>query len=98
MPNVHLTSGINILWGRKIINIYFIKTIMCSQVTEKFSKNPHISSARPGGLKDCCRIKLRAPGFRLAYQVTDNMLIIAVVAAGKRERGSVCDPASGRMR
>ncbi|EBS5119658.1 type II toxin-antitoxin system RelE/ParE family toxin [Salmonella enterica subsp. enterica serovar Telelkebir] len=65
---------------------------------KKCSEKPHIPSAKPGGLKDCYRITLCAPGFRLAYQVTDNMLIIAVVAAGKRERGSVCDPASERMR
>lgn len=50
------------------------------------------------GLKDCYKIKLRASGFRLVYQVSDDMLIIAVVTVGKRERGNVYNLASERMR
>lgn len=50
------------------------------------------------GLKDCYKIKLRASGFRLVYQVIDDMLIIAVVAVGKRERCNVYNLASERMR
>ncbi|EKG5106944.1 type II toxin-antitoxin system RelE/ParE family toxin, partial [Escherichia coli] len=49
-------------------------------------------------LKDCYKIKLRASGFRLVYQVIDDMLIIAVVAVGKRERSHVYNLASERMR
>ncbi|END8581630.1 type II toxin-antitoxin system RelE/ParE family toxin, partial [Shigella sonnei] len=49
-------------------------------------------------LKDCYKIKLRASGFRLVYQVIDDMLIIAVVAVGKRERSNVYNLASERMR
>ena len=47
---------------------------------KKCSENPHIPSAKLRGLKDCYKIKLRASGFRLVYQVIDDMLIIAVVA------------------
>ena len=54
---------------------------------KKCSENPHIPSA-----------KLRASGFRLVYQVIDDMLIIAVVAVGKRERSNVYNLASERMR
>ena len=61
-------------------------------------KNPHIPSAKLRGLKDCYKIKLRASGFRLVYQVIDDMLIIAVVAVGKRERSNVYNLASERMR
>ncbi|WP_338296203.1 type II toxin-antitoxin system RelE family toxin, partial [Escherichia coli] len=46
-------------------------------------------SAKLRGLKDCYKIKLRASGFRLVYQVIDDILIIAVVAVGKRERSNV---------
>lgn len=56
---------------------------------KKCSENPHIASAKLRGLKDCYKIKLRASGFRLVYQVIDDMLIIAVVAVGKRERSHV---------
>ncbi|MEH4825453.1 type II toxin-antitoxin system RelE/ParE family toxin, partial [Escherichia coli] len=65
---------------------------------KKCSENPHIPSAKLRGLKDCYKIKLRASGFRLVYQVIDDMLIIAVVAVGKRERSHVYNLASERMR
>lgn len=48
--------------------------------------------------KGLLQIKLRASGFRLVYQVIDDMLIIAVVAVGKRERSNVYNLASERMR
>ena len=50
------------------------------------------------GLKDCYKIKLRTSGFRLLYPVVDDMLIIAVVAVGKRECGNVYNLTSERMR
>lgn len=68
---------------------------------KKCSDNPHIPSAKLRGLKDCYKIKLRASGFRLVYQVIDDMLIIAVVAVvavGKRERSNVYNLASERTR
>ncbi|HFL4355977.1 TPA: type II toxin-antitoxin system RelE/ParE family toxin [Escherichia coli] len=65
---------------------------------KKCSENPHIPSASLHGLKGCYKIKSRASGFRLFYQVIDDMLIIAVVAVGKRERSNVYNLASERMR
>src|SRR5699024_12250583 len=56
---------------------------------KKCSENPHIPSARLHGLKDCYKIKLRASGFRLVYQVFDEMLSIVFVAVGKPERDKV---------
>lgn len=65
---------------------------------KKCCENPHIPSAKLNGLKDCYKIKLRASGFRLVYQVLDNVLIIVVVAVGKRERNNVYNLASARMK
>lgn len=65
---------------------------------KKCSVNPHNPSAKLRGLKDCYKIKLRSSGFRLVYQVIDDVLIIAVVAVGKRERSEVYNLASERMR
>ncbi|MXF04470.1 type II toxin-antitoxin system RelE family toxin [Escherichia coli] len=65
---------------------------------KKCAENPHIPSAKLRGLKDCYKIKLRASGFRLVYQVIDDVLIIAVVAVGKREHSDVYNLASERMR
>lgn len=63
---------------------------------KKCAENPHIPSAklRP----DCYKIKLRASGFRLVYQVINDELIIAVVAVGKREHSEVYKLASKRLR
>lgn len=68
------------------------------QKLKKCCDNPHIPSARLRGIKDCYKIKLRASGFRLVYQVIDDQLVIAVVAVGKRERSDVYHLASERMR
>ncbi|MFS6817319.1 type II toxin-antitoxin system RelE family toxin [Citrobacter meridianamericanus] len=65
---------------------------------KKCCENPHIPSAKLRGIKDCYKIKLRASGFRMVYQVIDAKLIIAVVAVGKRERSDVYNLASERMR
>ncbi|GKV77243.1 RelE toxin [Pectobacterium carotovorum subsp. carotovorum] len=65
---------------------------------KKCCENPHIPSAKLRGMKDCYKIQLRASGFRLVYEVIDDVLIIAVVAVGKRERSGVYHLASERMR
>lgn len=65
---------------------------------KKLRENPHIPSAKLSGMPDCNKIKLRASGFRLVYQVLDNVLIIAVVAVGKRERSQAYKLASERLR
>ncbi|KEY59603.1 type II toxin-antitoxin system RelE/ParE family toxin [Serratia sp. DD3] len=65
---------------------------------KKCTENPHIPSAKLRGMPGCYKIKLRASGFRLVYQVIDNELIIAVVAVGKREDSEVYNLASKRLR
>lgn len=65
---------------------------------KKCCENPHIPSAQLRGIKDSYKIKLRASGFRLVYQVIDEQLVIAVVAVGKRERSEVYHLASDRLR
>ncbi|MDN4626839.1 type II toxin-antitoxin system RelE family toxin [Erwinia sp. PsM31] len=76
-----------------------------SSVREQFKnklkmlrENPHIPSAKLSGMPDCYKIQLRASGFRLVYQVLANVLIIAVVAVGKRERSQAYKLASERLR
>lgn len=65
---------------------------------KKLPENPHIPAARLSGMPDCYKIKLRASGFRLVYQVIDDVLIVAVVAVGKRERSQAHMLASERLR
>ncbi|HGK6779161.1 TPA: type II toxin-antitoxin system RelE/ParE family toxin [Yersinia enterocolitica] len=65
---------------------------------KKCSENPHIESVRLRGIKNGYKIKLRASGFRLVYEVIDGILVVAVVAVGKRERSEVYKLASDRLR
>jgi mRNA interferase RelE/StbE len=65
---------------------------------KKCSDNPHIESAKLRGMKNCYKIKLRSSGFRLVYEVIDDVLIVAVVAVGKRDRSGVYNLASDRLR
>ncbi|MBE2897472.1 type II toxin-antitoxin system RelE/ParE family toxin [Pasteurellaceae bacterium 20609_3] len=61
------------------------------------AENPKVPSARLHGLKDCFKIKLRASGFRLVYQVIDERIVIKVIAVGKRERNLVYRNAKVRL-
>lgn len=72
-------------------------------VQEQFKKNliercenPHVPSAKLSGAKDRYKIKLRQAGFRLVYEVKDDVLTVTVVAVGKRERNFVYKQAAKR--
>ena len=47
--------------------------------------------------RECYKIKLKASGYRLVYEVIDNELIIIVVIIGKRNRNEVYDIAKNRL-
>ncbi len=66
------------------------------RLIERLEK-PRVESARLNGLKDCYKIKLRAAGYRLVYEVRDNELVISVVSVGKRERNHVYKAAQKRI-
>ncbi|CRG50311.1 type II toxin-antitoxin system RelE family toxin [Yersinia wautersii] len=64
----------------------------------KLQENPYIESARlHGDLAGCFKIKLRASGFRLIYQVIDEEIVIWIVAVGKREDEKAYDTARKRI-
>lgn len=52
-------------------------------------KNPHVPASKLSGGNNLYKIKLRQSGYRLVYQVEDDVVIVTVIAAGKRERGDV---------
>lgn len=58
---------------------------------------PHVPSARLHGLADCYKIKLRAAGYRLVYQVADRVVLVTVIAVGKRDKGIVYLSAGARI-
>ena len=63
-----------------------IREQLKKKLTERL-EHPHVASARLHGMPDCYKIKLRAAGYRLVYQVQDKVLVVTVVAVGKREKG-----------
>ena len=57
---------------------------------------PRVPSAKLHGHDDRYKIKLRSIGYRLVYQVNDEVLTVLVVAVGKRERNAVYKAAESR--
>lgn len=62
-------------------------------VKEQFKKkleqrlqNPRVESDRLHGFKNIYKIKLRAVGYRLAYEVKDEEIVIIVLKIGKRDK------------
>ncbi|HAS1784969.1 TPA: type II toxin-antitoxin system RelE/ParE family toxin [Enterobacter cloacae] len=58
---------------------------------------PKKESSRLHGLPDCYKIKLKSSGYRLVYQVRDNVVTVFVVAVGKREKSAVYLVANKRL-
>ena len=63
---------------------------------EERLETPRVPSAKLHGHEDRYKIKLRSIGYRLVYEVNDDVLIVLVVAVGKRERSSVYKAAETR--
>ena len=61
-------------------------------------ENPRVESARLYGLPDCYKIKLRAAGYRLVYQIFDERVVVIVVAVGKSEDSAAYRKARGRVK
>jgi mRNA interferase RelE/StbE len=58
--------------------------------------SPHIKSSRLSGFKNHYKIKLRATGYRLVYEVIDEEIYILVIAIGKRGKNLVYKKAHKR--
>ena len=58
---------------------------------------PRIESARLQGLPDCYKIKLKSQGYRLVYQVRNDVVTVFVIAIGKREKSAVYQDANKRL-
>ncbi|MGC1550267.1 MAG: type II toxin-antitoxin system RelE/ParE family toxin [Rhodanobacter sp.] len=60
--------------------------------------NPHVAAARLHGMPNCYKIKLRSIGYRLVYQVNDKVIVVTVIAVGRRDKGLVYLSAKGRSK
>jgi mRNA interferase RelE/StbE len=57
---------------------------------------PRIPASKLRGSSNRYKIKLRAAGFRLVYEVQEHEVLVIVVAVGKRERNAVYRQADQR--
>ena len=57
---------------------------------------PHLPGSQLSGFENHYKIKLRASGYRLVYEVIDNELFVLVIAVGKRDKNQVYKKASKR--
>ena len=59
-------------------------------------EQPRLASAQLAGHPHRYKIKLRAAGYRLVYEVRDGERLVIVVAVGKRERNAADTTAAKR--
>jgi len=70
-----------------------------SQFKKKLSEvleNPRVPAAKLSGANDLYKIKLRQAGYRLVYEVNDQIITVTVISVGKRDRGAVYKKAMKR--
>jgi mRNA interferase RelE/StbE len=58
---------------------------------------PHVPSAKISGGNDLYKIKLRQVGYRLVYQVNNDIVTVTVLAVGKRDKSGVYVAALSRL-
>ncbi len=67
-----------------------------STIKEQFKKklkqrldNPKVPKDKLSGFESVYKIKLKTAGYRLAYEVKDDIIVVLVLAIGKRENNKV---------
>jgi mRNA interferase RelE/StbE len=59
-------------------------------------ENPHVSSAKLKGYDSIYKIKLRTAGYRSAYEVIDDEVVVYVLATGKRDKDAIYEKLASR--
>ena len=74
-----------------------VKSVL-RKLLKKRLEQPHVPGAElHGALRDCYKIKLLKQGYRLVYQVEDDVLVVLVLAVAKREDQAVYRSAIERL-
>lgn len=75
-----------------------------STIQEQFKKklkerlqNPKVPKDKLSGFENVYKIKLRSIGYRLAYEVKDQEVVVLVLSVGKRENNKVYDNLKDRL-
>jgi mRNA interferase RelE/StbE len=61
-------------------------------------ESPRVPSAAVSGGKDLYKIKLRQLGYRLVYEVSDDIVTVTVLAVGERDKNKVYELALSRLK
>ncbi|MFW3399599.1 type II toxin-antitoxin system RelE family toxin [Aliarcobacter butzleri] len=71
-------------------------TKLGSTIKEQFKKkleerleNPKVEKDKLSGYENVYKIKLKTAGYRLAYQVKDEEIVVLVLSVGKREKDKI---------
>lgn len=74
-----------------------VKDVFKKQLAARLD-NPHFAGSElRGPLMGCYKIKLRAQGYRLVYQVRDDVLVVLVIAIDRRDKDRVYQSALKRI-
>ena len=79
------TKHSNKVWGKldAAIVVQFKKKL------KERLENPRVSKDKLSGYDNVYKIKLRSAGYRLAYEVKEETIIVLVLTIGKRENNQV---------
>jgi mRNA interferase RelE/StbE len=61
-------------------------------------ETPRVPASRLHGFENHYKIKLRASGYRLVYEIIDSEIIVLVVAVGKRDKNLAYQKANKRKK
>lgn len=59
--------------------------------------NPKVPKDKLSGYENIYKIKLKSIGYRLAYEVKDDEIVVLVLSVGKREKAEVYDNLESRV-
>jgi mRNA interferase RelE/StbE len=79
---------------RKLDNT--VQTQLKKKLKERL-KSPHVPASLLKGFENHYKIKLRASGYRLVYEVIENALCVLVIAIGKRNKNEAYKQAQKRV-
>ncbi|MDY0123740.1 type II toxin-antitoxin system RelE/ParE family toxin [Sulfurimonas sp.] len=75
-----------------------------STIKEQFKKklqerleSPRVAKDKLSGYENVYKIKLRNIGYRLAYEIKDEEVVVLVLSVGKREKNKIYDNLKGRL-
>ena len=74
---------------------YTIQMQLKKKLKERL-KSPHVRSSQLRGYENHYKIKLRASGYRLVYEIIDEEICVLVIAIGKRNKNKVYKQAQKR--